>query len=135
MEPKPAELQLTTRYLNGHPVISVIGEIDICTAPAMHAYLLEAGTGIRDNGRDLVVDLSAVTFMDASGLTVLLRAEHRVRPAGGHLRLAAPTERIIRLLAITRLDLYFALYPTRDAATTRGSVSPRVRPLCRSNVR
>jgi anti-sigma B factor antagonist len=117
MEPQPLYLQLTTRYINGHQVIAVTGEIDICTTTAMHVYLLDADTTCRNGDRDLVVDLSAVTFMDASGLAVLLRADRRSRQAGGRLRLAAPTARITRLLAITNLDQHFDLYPTTEAAT------------------
>jgi anti-sigma B factor antagonist len=120
MEPQPADLQLTTRCLHGHQVVVVAGEIDISTTPVLNAYLLNAAyTTSGKGGIDLVVDLSAVTFMDASGLTVLLRADHRARRAGGRLRLAAPTARIARLLAITHLDLYFDLYPTSEAATHR----------------
>jgi anti-anti-sigma factor len=108
MEPQPADLQLTTRCLHGHQVVVVAGEIDISTTPVLNAYLLNAAyTTSGKGGIDLVVDLSAVTFMDASGLTVLLRADHRARRAGGRLRLAAPTA------------LYFDLYPTSEAATHR----------------
>jgi anti-anti-sigma factor len=121
MDLPPADLQLTTRCMNGHQIIAVAGEIDICTAPAVHAYLLKAADITFGNGDSgLVVDLSAVTFMDASGLTALLRADHHARRAGERLRLAAPTARIIRLLEITHLDLYFDLYPTREAATAAG---------------
>jgi anti-sigma B factor antagonist len=126
MDPQFADLQLTTRCMNGHQVVAVAGEIDICTAPAVTAYLLDAADTSSNDGSDLVVDLSAVTFMDASGLTALLRADHQAQRAGERLRLAAPTARITRLLAITHLDLYFNLYPTSEAATDpppRGSAS------------
>lgn len=123
MDSQPADLRLATRWMNDRPIIMMSGEIDICTAPAVHAYLLEAadmvhgiapGKGIGD----MVVDLGAVTFMDACGLSTLLRADHRARRAGRHLRLAGPSTPVARLLAITHLDLYFDLYPTCQAATT-----------------
>jgi anti-sigma B factor antagonist len=123
MDPQSADLRLATRWMNDSPIIMISGEIDICTAPAVHAYLLEAadmlhgiapGKGIGD----MVVDLSAVTFMDACGLSTLLRADHHARRAGRRLRLAGPSTPVARLLAITRLDLYFDLYPTSQAATT-----------------
>ena len=122
MGPQPCDLKLTTRDINGHQVIAVAGEIDICSAPIVHACLRQA-TDIcdisADAGHDLVVDLSAVTFMDASGLSVLLRADHRARRADRRLRVAAPTPQITRLLQVTHLDAYFDLYPTSQAATTR----------------
>lgn len=122
MDPYPCDLQLTTREINGHHVIVVAGEIDICSAPIVHACLRQAADTrdlSADGGHDLVVDLSAVTFMDASGLSVLLRADHRARRTGRRLRVAAPTPQITRLLQVTQLDSYFDLYLTGQAATAR----------------
>jgi anti-sigma B factor antagonist len=98
----------------------VAGEIDMCTAPTMRAYVLDIiGVTLGDGrgGSDLVLDLSAVTFMDARGLSTLLWADHSARRAGRHLRLAAVTVPVIRLLAITHLDQYFDLHLTSEAAT------------------
>lgn len=55
--------------------------------------------------------------MDARGLSTLIWADHRARRAGQHLRLAAPTTPVTRLLAITHLDLHFDLHLTSEAAT------------------
>jgi len=125
MDLQPADLQFTTRWMNGHQVVAIAGDIDACTAPAMLAYVLNAadsdgGVG----GSDLVMDLSAVTFMDASGLSALTRADGGARQAGRQLRLAAPTARVTRLLAITHLDLHFDLYPSTEAATSHGASQP-----------
>jgi anti-sigma B factor antagonist len=111
----PADLLLTTRWSNGHRIVVVTGEIDICTAPALRSYLLDATVASPDGG-DLVVDLSAAPFIDVCGLTELLRADREIRRTGRRLRLAAPSVRVARLLAITHLDLYFELYLTSDAA-------------------
>lgn len=59
-----------------HVVVAVAGEIDLATAP-----LLE-GTLRQYTERDLIVDLSAVTLLDASGLTALIRTRKRLRQAG-----------------------------------------------------
>ncbi len=125
MDLQPADLQFTTRWMNGHQIVAIAGDIDACTAPAMLAYVLNAadsdgGAG----GSDLVMDLSAVTFMDASGLSALMRADAGARQAGRQLRLAAPTARVARLLAITRLDLHFDLYASTEAATSHGATQP-----------
>jgi anti-sigma B factor antagonist len=122
MYPRLADLQLTTRWRNGHQIVAVAGEIDICTAPAVSAYLLDTigvtrPDGSGRGGSDLVLDLSAVTFMDARGLSSLVWADHSARRAGRHLRLAALSVPTIRLLAITHLDLYFDLHLTSEAAT------------------
>jgi anti-sigma B factor antagonist len=111
----PADL-LTTRWSNGHRIVVVTGEIDIWAAPAVRAYLRDAAAASTDGG-DLVVELSAVSFIDLCGLTELLRADHQIRRTGRRLRLAAPSVPVARLLAVTHLDLHFALYLTSEAAT------------------
>lgn len=50
MYPRPADLRLTTRWTNGHHIVAVAGEIDICTAPAVRAYLLDTVGAIPGNG-------------------------------------------------------------------------------------
>jgi anti-sigma B factor antagonist len=126
MDPQPADLQFSTRWMNGHQIVAIAGDIDACTAPAMLAYVLNAAADSNGGvgGSDLVMDLSAVTFMDASGLSALTRADAGARQAGRQLRLAAPTARVARLLAITRLDLHFDVYPSTEAATSQGASQP-----------
>ena len=46
----------------------------------------------------LVLDLSAVKFMDSSGLAVILRQSMRRRDAGGSLHIRKPSEPVRRLL-------------------------------------
>lgn len=113
---EPAGLEFTTRWSNGHQIVAVAGEIDISTAPALQSYLLDVTGDVGVDGGDLVLDLSAVAFVDLCGLSALQWADRRVRLTGRRLRLAAPTVRVARLLAVTHLDLYFDLYLTSEAA-------------------
>jgi anti-sigma B factor antagonist len=83
------------------PVVSVTisGEIDIATSRAMRDALAV--------GRDpahLEVDMSAVTFMDASGIGVLLAARQRAVDGGGSLTLRAPSWAVRRVTGILGLD-------------------------------
>ena len=66
----------------------------------------------------MIIDLGAVTFMDAAGLGVLAEALRRARHLPDGLRLAAVPARVQRLLAITGLDRLggFAAPPGDDAA-------------------
>ncbi|MCW2941916.1 MAG: anti-anti-sigma regulatory factor, partial [Actinomycetia bacterium] len=114
MDPQSPYLQLTTESVNGHQVIVVAGEVDLCTSPVLHDYLHDA----TDGPSDLVLDLSALTFMNSSGLVVLIQADQRACRTGGRLRLAALTAPITRLLTLMRLEVHFDLYPTLSAATT-----------------
>jgi anti-anti-sigma factor len=76
--------------------VSVHGEIDLVTAPVLERNLLAAIA----TGREVVeVDLSAVTFMDARGVSALVNARNAVAH-GSTLRLHAPSEPVVRMLEL-----------------------------------
>jgi anti-sigma B factor antagonist len=64
----------------------------------------------------VVLDLAEVTSMDAEGLGELAYAFQRLSRAGGTLVLAAPAERVRRLLSVTRLDKVFSICGSEEAA-------------------
>jgi anti-sigma B factor antagonist len=78
-------------------VVFISGEIDLASAPGLERELRAAET---DAGRELVVDLSGVTFMDSTGLHVLLDAQERATHRGYMLRfqdVPAQTQRLLDL--------------------------------------
>jgi anti-sigma B factor antagonist len=77
------------------------GDIDIATAPAIRRFLMAAISG---GNVHLSVDMSGVTFIDASGIGVLVAAANRARQAGGRLSLLAPSRQMRRLLDVLHLD-------------------------------
>jgi anti-sigma B factor antagonist len=96
-------------------VLVVSGDADLHLAPELRDRLGEA---IADGVRHVVVDLSAVTFIDSMALGVLLGARNRLREADGHLRLVVPASDVRRIFELSLLDQVFALDSTRDAALT-----------------
>ncbi|MGH3174632.1 MAG: STAS domain-containing protein, partial [Streptosporangiaceae bacterium] len=65
----PAQLELSCRTgANGYQIVSVAGELDIATAEQAYSYLSEVIDG---RSAPVTVDLSGLTFCDASGLGVL----------------------------------------------------------------
>jgi len=81
-------------------VVSLRGEIDALTAPKLGSRLF----GLADEGkRGVVVDLSEVTFMDSTGLRVLIVAGTLCEEKGHELRII-PGEDIQRVLEVTGLD-------------------------------
>lgn len=67
----------------------------------------------------VVVDLSRVTLVDASGLGVLVEGLSRARAAGASLRLAGPL-RLARVLRIAGLEAMLPLHPSVEAAVADG---------------
>ena len=76
--PDPGQLLSVTAVPGTRPgrvVVEVIGEVDAYTAPALDVCLHSQA---RQRGvRELVVDLSRVTFLGAAGVTVLAQAHRR----------------------------------------------------------
>lgn len=87
---------------DGRPVVRVRGEIDAATATRFRACLAEA------LARDphLVIDLSASTFMDSTGLSALVRAHHdtgRLKEAVVLRSVAAPIRRTLEISGVSEL--------------------------------
>ena len=64
----------------------------------------------------LVVDLSGVSYIDSSGLAVLIEAMQNVEAYGGRFFLAGLQEKVRPIFEIARLDQVFIIFPHVDAA-------------------
>lgn len=97
----------------GVAVVSPAGELDAYTAPDVRAALVDVVEG----GAEVVVcDLSAVTFLDSSGLGTLIGALKRLRERGGELLVVQPVPSARRIFALTSLDRVLPLFETREEA-------------------
>lgn len=92
-------------------VITVGGEVDVYTAPTLREHLL---TVIGDGATRVVVDLSAVSFMDSTGLGVLVGGLKRLRQAGGSLRVVCDAEPVLKIFRVTGLMDVFAVTSRTD---------------------
>jgi anti-sigma B factor antagonist len=101
--------------VQGYPVVSANGEIDLATAPGLREALVFAA-GYSDR---IIVDLTGVTFLDSSGVRVLLEAQARSSRRGGSLSLVGPVPAVQRVLTITGLDQRFPIQPTMQDALCR----------------
>jgi anti-sigma B factor antagonist len=87
-------------------VVSVRGEVDVSTATQLRDGLYRLVAGGQSN---LVIDLSAMTFIDSTGLGVLVGAVKRAREAGGDVALANPSRPILKVLEISGLSRIVAI--------------------------
>ncbi len=71
---------------------------------------------IEDDVTNIVVDLKNATWMNSSGLGMLITGLTTARSSGGDLFLAQLSERIRRPLEVTKLDSVFSIYDTVDEA-------------------
>lgn len=71
---------------------------------------------VNQGKKNVVIDLAEVTFMNSSGLGMLISCLTTVKNAGGELKLANATEKIQSLLVITKLVQIFENYDSVDKA-------------------
>lgn len=101
---------------DGRPciVVSLIGEFDMSNADRLRERLsatLDDATSVT-----IILDLSALDFIDSTILGLLVAADRRARRAGAVLRLAAPPPFVRRLLSLTALDTLFEIFSDVQAA-------------------
>lgn len=99
---------------DGVSVVSVSGEIDLVTAPALEQAI---GAVVADSPTALVIDLSAVEFLGSVGLKILAATYEKLGKATefGVVARGPATRRPIHL---TGLDMTFPLYQTLEDALT-----------------
>ncbi len=97
----------------GVTVLVLAGELDI-------AHARRLGSAVQDvlctGPAAIVIDICGVDFVDSTGLAVLLNARRRTLRRGIRLALACDVPSTIKLLALTRLERDFDVYPNRAAA-------------------
>lgn len=104
---------MTTAERDGRSVVTASGELDAHSAPALQEQLEPLTT--RPNAA-VVVDLTEVGFIDSTGLGVLVTTLKHVREVDGRLDVVVTSPRVLKVLAITGLDVVIPLHSTLDEA-------------------
>jgi anti-sigma B factor antagonist len=81
-------------------VVQLAGDVDLDSSPAARKVLLDA----LQRSRPVFVDLSAVTYIDSSGIASLIEAFQRARTMGVQFMLTDVAEPVMRVLSLARLD-------------------------------
>jgi len=94
-------------------VVSVTGEVDLATAPALEQTLLAAA---EDRTGELIVDLTGCSFLDSRGLRALLATRARLEPSNRRLALVVSNPSVLKIFQITQCDDLFEIHPSLGAA-------------------
>ena len=100
----------------GCVVMVAVGEIDLSTAPGFREALTKALTKALGTSSRVVVDLTAVTFLDSTGLAALVAAKNSARELAVGICLAGPRDNVAKVLRISGLDQVFEIHAKRDDA-------------------
>ncbi|GGV06409.1 hypothetical protein GCM10010260_49970 [Streptomyces filipinensis] len=111
------KLRVSLGRHGGWTVASLAGEIDLLTVPGLRARL---GDLLADHGGRprVIIDLGAVTFCDAHGLSALIGVHHTAARRGGTVRLVVPQGRVRTILRITRPTHNLQVHDTLNDALT-----------------
>jgi anti-anti-sigma factor len=107
-------LSVEHRTVDGIHVVTLSGEIDHSVADVLSEALAPRAA----DAPRIVVDLGGVTFMDSSGINVLVLVHRSVTQAQGWLRLAAAQDPVLRVIRLVGLDTVIACHPTVRQALT-----------------
>jgi anti-sigma B factor antagonist len=94
-------------------ILPLHGEIDLNVSPELATTFTEM---VQSKPPKVVVDLTDVTYIDSSGLAVLIVGMQQVKEYGGKFALVGLQSDVRSILETARLDQLFATYPHIDAA-------------------
>jgi anti-anti-sigma factor len=110
-------IRISSERRDGFAVVAVSGELDIVTSRRFDECLTEMR---RDDVR-IIIDLSAVDFMDTGSLAVIVGHWKQVTASGGTLALAGARYRYTKTLWITGLADRLPMYDSVAAAMAAGA--------------
>jgi anti-sigma B factor antagonist len=90
-------------------VVAAAGEIDLTNAECLRDALLSA---FNAGATAVVVDLTAVTFLDSAGVTALVRAARRASASEAALRVAVTSPAVLRVLDLVGINQLVPVYPS-----------------------
>jgi anti-anti-sigma factor len=112
LAPVPPHFDVQSRREGDDAVVLVTsGELDLASSDQLEEALAEATA---EGTTHVIIDLRDLQFIDSVGLSVLIRADQRVRETGGRFGLVRGGPQVQRLLELTGLASRVALADTPE---------------------
>ncbi len=106
-------MEITTRDYKRSNIIRVVGRVDASNYQDLEATL----KSYIDSGRvHLVLEMDGTEYLSSAGVRVLISAQKALKPRGGRLAIAQPSERVKEVLDLAGLDPLFPIYDNTVAA-------------------
>jgi anti-sigma B factor antagonist len=105
------ELEIEHHVEGAYDILAPHGELDLATFTQLRDRINELLLSGRTN---VVMDLSATEFLDSTALGALIGGRRRAHAAGGSFAVVCDRPQLLKLFAVTKLDLVFALSPSLD---------------------
>ena len=111
-EPGRHDLEVSVGELQGMPVIRVAGELDLSNVSEIRAMVADQ-CELRPSV--LIFDLRELTYMDSSGLGVLVGAKRRLAANEGEVMILTEQNAVLKALSLSGLDRIIRVFPTEQA--------------------
>jgi anti-sigma B factor antagonist len=113
--PEPFAIEVS-QLAAGTYLVALSGEMDIATSPELMSRL----STVRGPAPfHVLVDLSALSFIDSTGIKALVSSATQLESHGGTLVVVAPTQNIRRVFDIVHLSEVLSIVPSLDAAVSQ----------------
>jgi anti-sigma B factor antagonist len=104
-------LTITVESVDDVPVIRAVGELEIATVPEMRTVVAEVS---ERRPRALVFDFRRISYMDSSGLGILVSAKKRLGADKGEVVLITEQPAVLKALSLSGLDQIIQVYATLE---------------------
>ena len=111
-------------------VVSVAGELDLETVPRLRA--LVDGELARSGAANLLLDLSEASFLDSSGLGVILGRYREISGAGGRMGITGARKAVRRVLRLSGVTQIIGMYASQATGLKALARRRRGKPAKRS---
>jgi anti-sigma B factor antagonist len=106
-------LRVETEDRDGHALVTATGEIDAATADSLATAVSAALSG---GQKHVLVDFTDVTFIDSTGLGVLVKSHRAAEVADATFAVVHPTPQTRKLIRVLGLDQLLHVYDTYEQA-------------------
>lgn len=106
-------MEIYERTVNDITVLDLIGNLSL---EGNTQFRNKISTLINAGAHNLIINMAQVAYMDSSGLGELVACYRAMKSLCGRMTLVELNQRLMHLLAITKLDVLFEIFPSDSAA-------------------
>lgn len=105
------EVEINLKEKDDFVSLNLKGEIDVYTSPKLKEKVIEE---VEKGIKNLVINLQDVSYIDSTGLGILIGTLKRMKEREGKLYLIFSSARLNRIFEITGLNKIFIIYPSEE---------------------
>jgi anti-anti-sigma factor len=106
-------MKILENKINDVLICKTDGEININTSPELRKFFEAI---VSNNNKKVLMDFSAVTYVDSSGLATLIEMLQRLKKVGGRLRICNMDQKVKSVFEVTKLYKFFEIFDTQESA-------------------